>query len=91
MISNKCGSLKIVYKAPWRSHLFLSPITEERIAADYLELHSVPPHEKKAERVNDKGSRLGMDDTISATQMEGVGRQRTGINARVKPCCLGST
>lgn len=55
MISNKCGSLKIVCKTPWRFHLFLSPITEERIAADYVELHNVPSHEKKAERVNDKG------------------------------------
>lgn len=32
-----------------------------------------------------------MDDAISATQMEGVGRQRIGTNARVKPCCLGAT
>lgn len=53
----------------------------ERVAVDHVDLHSTPPHEKKAERVNDKGFKLGMGDTMSAAQMEGIGGQRTHISA----------
>lgn len=71
----------MVSRTPWKFHLFLSHIVVERVAVDHVDLHSTPPHEKKAERVNDKGFKLGMGDTMSAAQMEGIGGQRTHISA----------